>query len=153
MNSYGVPSETPGEIQTKDTNELGNCYFADGVTPVQRSDEVGNFAYCGDNNEVCSGTYSGAYVSRDYDPRWRGWYIATKALQIPNWSPPYPFFTAGQIGITFSLPIYGLDDLGRHVFEGVLAVDYTFTDISTFLRTNYKDSEIIVAIFEQSDPH
>lgn len=40
-----------------------------------------------------------------------------------------------------------------NVFAGVLAVDYTFTDISNFLQDNYKDSPTIVAIFEQDEPH
>lgn len=72
---------------------------------------------------------------------------------MPNWSAPYPFFTAGQIGITFSLPIYNKNDSGQTVFGGVLAVDFTFTDISNFLIESYKDTETTVAIFERDEPH
>jgi len=150
INSEGIPSQAPGEIAKKGTDELGSCYFSDGVTLVDRKIE-GDYAVCGGG--VCNNTFEGAYISRDYDPRWREWYITTKALQKPNWSPPYPFFSSQEIGITFSLPIYNMLDDGRDVFDGVLAVDYTFTDLSNFLRTNYQNSSTVVAIFEQEAPH
>ena len=57
------------------------------------------------------------------------------------------------MGITFSLPIYTQLDDGRSTFAGVLAVDYTFRDVTSFLRENYKDSSTIVSIFEVDEPN
>jgi len=134
----GVPSQMLEEVVQRDTMELGNCYYKDGSTLVHR-DRVGDFAYCGGNGKVCNDTFVGAYISRDYDPRWRGWYIATKELQKPNWSPPYPFFRDLEMGITFSVPIYSMQD-DKNVFAGVLAIDATLEDLKSFLQTNYKVS-------------
>lgn len=57
------------------------------------------------------------------------------------------------MGITFSSPIYTQLDDGRSTFAGVLAVDYTFRDVTSFLRENYKDSSTIVSIFEVDEPN
>lgn len=149
IDHFGIPTQTMGEVIIKGQKEWANCYYNDGVTLVERSLE-GDFAYCGGN--VCNDTFVGAYISRDYDPRWRSWYIETKAIQRPNWSPPYPFFSTLEMGITFSLPIYSMQN-DRNVFAGVLAIDYTFTDITNFLQDNYKDTPTVVAIFEMAEPH
>ena len=111
----GVIVPTSGNSTT-----LGNCYYADGVTLVQRH-LAGAYAFCG--GQVCNTTFVGGYESDNYDPRYRPWYIATKEKQVPNWSPPYPFFELG-IGVTYSHPIYETLQDGRRVFAGVLAIDY-----------------------------
>lgn len=69
INSFGVPDETPGEIVKQDSDEKGNCYFDDGKTLVEMGNITGDFAYCGDDGEVCDGALTGMYISRDYDPR------------------------------------------------------------------------------------
>jgi hypothetical protein len=148
----GVASQTPGEIAKKDTDVLGSCYYKDGTTMVNRS-LSGDFAYCGGDGAVCSDTFVGAYQDRDYDPRWRGWYEGTRALQTRNWSPPYPFFSTLAMGITYCEPIYSLNDEGRNVFEGIVAVDYTFDNITEFLVENYQDLSVEVAVFEEAPPH
>eukprot|EP00581_Thalassiosira_minuscula_P018090 CAMPEP_0183711762 /NCGR_PEP_ID=MMETSP0737-20130205/7171_1 /TAXON_ID=385413 /ORGANISM="Thalassiosira miniscula, Strain CCMP1093" /LENGTH=624 /DNA_ID=CAMNT_0025940329 /DNA_START=152 /DNA_END=2023 /DNA_ORIENTATION=- len=147
----GVPSQTRGEVVKKDKKEWGDCYFKDETTLVQR-DREGDFAYCGGDGKVCNVTFFGAYSSKDYDPRWRGWYIETKKIQRPNWSPPYPFFSSLAIGLTFSAPIYSMQG-DRNVFAGVLALDATLNDLTRFLQTNYMETPTVVAIFEQKEPH
>ncbi|KAL9182196.1 hypothetical protein ACHAXT_012848 [Thalassiosira profunda] len=151
IDSSGLPTQMEGEVVKKDQEELGNCYFSDGTTLVERATEE-DFALCGGNGAVCNNTFDGAYISRDYDPRWRGWYIETKRVQEPNWSPPYPFFTSLEMGITYSRPIYSMQN-GRNVFAGVLAVDYTFEDISRFLQDSYLGTEVTVAIIEKEEPY
>jgi hypothetical protein len=111
----------PVDASTSDEG-LGNCYYGDGKTLVNR-DLSGDYAYCGSNGESCDSTFAGGYESRDYDPRYRPWYIATKELQKPNWSPPYPFFELG-IGVTYSYPFYNTENDGKQVFAGVLGIDY-----------------------------
>ncbi len=91
INSLGLPTQTTGEV-VKKNSESGSCFFEDGVTPVERT-LAGAYAYCGGDGKICNGTFVGAYNSRDYDPRWRSWYILTKVIQKPNWSPPYVFFS------------------------------------------------------------
>lgn len=100
INSFGIPTQTPGDVAKKDTQELGNCFFEDGVTPVERN-LAGDYAYCGGDGKVCSDTFAGAFISRDYDPRWRGWYIETKGIQKPNWSQPYVFFSTCVVQLCF----------------------------------------------------
>ena len=152
IDETGVASQVPGEIAKKDTDVLGSCYYKDATTLVNRS-LSGDYAMCGGDGAVCADVFKGAYQDRDYDPRFRGWHESTRAMQKSNWSPPYPFFTTLAMGITFSQPIYSLDDEGRNVFEGVVAVDYTFDNITEFLVDNYRDSTVEVAIFEAEAPH
>jgi len=151
MGTNGVVSQTPGRIVKKGTDKLGNCYYRDGVTMVERN-ETGPYAQCGENGEICSDTFAGAYLHRDYDPRWRTWYEKTKEIQRNNWSPPYPFFTNLEMGITYSEPIYSTIE-GKNVFAGVVAVDYTFENITEFLIKNYLNSSTAVAIFEDDEPN
>lgn len=155
----GVFTEEPGKAMkegfleevTSPLIELGDCEFGDEKTKVERY-EVGPFVYCGGG--ICDYTFDGGYRSRDYDPRYRSWYSRTKELQVPNWSPPYAFFSNLDLGITYSHPIYMDDEEhGRHIFEGVLAVDYTFEDITKFLVEGYKDSKTMIVVFEESEPN
>mmetsp|Transcript_20067 Transcript_20067/g.43780 ORF Transcript_20067/g.43780 Transcript_20067/m.43780 type:complete len:771 (-) Transcript_20067:110-2422(-) len=160
IDATGVVSQTPGQIMKKGTDEPGSCYYADGTTPVQRT-LSGPYAYCGDKGEVCNDTFVGAMVSRDYDPRWRSWYNDTRTIQRPNWSPPYLFFATLSMGITYSEPIYSTQEgdeespsgVGRTVFDGVVAVDYAFDNITNFLVENYLNSSTTVAVAEEAEPH
>ena len=105
------------------TEYLGDCYFGDGVTLVHR-DLAGAYAYC--DGAICNTTFVGGWDSFHYDPRFRPWYIGTKAVQIPNWSDPYAFSILSEgLGITYCNPIYETQEDGKQVFTGVLAVDYT----------------------------
>lgn len=131
---------------------LGDCTHEDGLTRVART-ETAAYAYCGGHGQVCDNTFHGGFRSRDYDPRYRSWYKQTRRTQLPNWSPPYPFFSNLDLGITYSQPIYSNDkNSGQRIFEGVLAVDYTFEDISQFLVDSYKDSPTVVVLFEAQEP-
>lgn len=151
-NSAGVPTQTQGDVGIEEDKGGGNCYYEDGVTFVDRQ-LGGDFAYCGGDGKVCNNTFVGALFSSNYDPRWREWYIDTKRKQKPNYSPPYPFFDKLELGITYSVPIYIMQDDGLNVFAGVLAVDYTFNDIANFLQNSFQNSEFVVVIFEQTEPN
>jgi hypothetical protein len=102
---------------------VGNCYWGDGVTLVNRT-LAGDYAYC--DGAVCDNTFSGSWYSEEFDPRYRIWYTQTKEMQVPNWSPPY-VFTTREIGISHSHPIYTTMEDGRQRFHGVLAIDYRCT--------------------------
>ena len=130
-------------------HKLGDCFYADGGL-VNRS-LSGEYAYCGGNGEICDTTFVGGYESNEYDPRYRPWYIDTKAGQKAVWLDPYPFFDLG-LGITNAHPIYDIID-GKNVFAGVLAVDYRFEDISQFLIDSYGGSNTMVVIYEDKNPN
>lgn len=155
--AQGVFSQQPGAIIQQDGG-LGNCLYEDMETLVDRS-LAGDYLYC--QGEVCDDVFVGGYRSRDYDPRVRPWYQATKETQRPNWSPPYPFFTNLDLGITFSAPIYIEDEDRRTIFRGAFAVDYTFEDINRFLVDSYGEGattqenyeETYVVIFEAAEPN
>jgi 7 transmembrane sweet-taste receptor of 3 GCPR len=132
---------------------LGDCEFENGETKVERW-EQGSYVYCGGQGQSCDNVFDGGFRSRDYDPRFRDWYIQTKSIQLPNWSPPYPFFSNLDLGITYGHPIYTTDnDTGRNIFEGVLAIDYTFADIGRFLVEGYSNSPTHVVVYEQAEPN
>jgi hypothetical protein len=58
------------------------------------------------------------------------------------------------MGMTYVKPIYKMNEEGRNVFEGVLALDYKFLDIAEFLSTSYQESDIvIVAVVEEASPN
>ena len=56
------------------------------------------------------------------------------------------------MGITYSMPVYLQED-GRNVFEGVMAVDYTLSNVEKFLQDNFQGSENVLAIWERAEPH
>jgi sigma-B regulation protein RsbU (phosphoserine phosphatase) len=66
----------------------------------------------------------------DYDPRTRPWYKAAVQAGKPTWSPIYLFTAAPDLGITPVVPIY--NETGG--LRGVLAIDFTLSQISDFLR-------------------
>jgi len=133
----GAFSQEPGTVVQEDGTTLGNCWYEDKETLVDRH-LSGDYVYCGGNGTVCDYVFEGGFRSRDYDPRFRTWYTTTKQLQKPNWSPPYPFFTNLDLGITYSAPFYMEDEENRRqIFRGVFAVDYTFEDLNRFLVRSY----------------
>jgi sigma-B regulation protein RsbU (phosphoserine phosphatase) len=67
----------------------------------------------------------------EYDPRTRPWYKAAVQAGKPTWSPIYLFTAAPDLGITPVVPIY--NDKGS--LRGVLAIDFTLSQISDFLRS------------------
>lgn len=68
--------------------------------------------------------------SAEYDPRTRPWYTAAVKARKPTWSPIYLFAASPDLGITPVVPIY--NDTGT--LRGVLAIDFTLAQISTFLQ-------------------
>mmetsp|Transcript_2625 Transcript_2625/g.6205 ORF Transcript_2625/g.6205 Transcript_2625/m.6205 type:complete len:870 (+) Transcript_2625:197-2806(+) len=147
----GLPTQTPGENAELGADGLGNCYHDDGITPVNRQ-VSGGYAYCGGEGIICNNTFLGGFTNGNFDPRYRPWYIATKQKQVPNWSEPYEFYTH-NIGITFSRPIYSIDEEGKTIFTGVLASDYSLDGIASFLTNNYDGSDTIVTIVEEAEPN
>ena len=84
---------------------------------------------------------------------WRGWYIDVRERQRRWFSETYLFFSPVNVGITYGMPIYITDDQERKVFAGVLAVDMVLEDISDFLVSAFGQTEYIVGIFEDREPH
>jgi two-component system sensor histidine kinase ChiS len=71
--------------------------------------------------------------SQFYDPRGRPWYQAVVKNRHASWSPIYQFASQDYsvLGITLAAPIHG--DRGK--LQGVLALDLTLEQISSYLRT------------------
>ena len=152
IDEKGQMSQNPGNVlKNSNTGELGSCYFGNGVTMVNQTIE-GDFAYCGGDGAVCNNTFLGMYRSRDYDPRYRSWYLLAKERQAEVWSDPYPFFSNLKMGITFNRPIYSIEG-GKNVFKGVLAVDYSLGQIADFLREQYAGTDISVLVVEAKGPN
>ena len=152
VSTRGLPEQESGRVLLNAiTQEPGNCYFRDGASEVNRTIE-GEYAFCGVADAVCDDAFWGVYRSRDYDPRYRGWYKLAKEVQTVVWSNPYPFFSSLAIGITLNRPIHSVEN-GRSVFKGVLAVDYSMDQITTFLAEQYAGSEINVLIAEAEEPY
>jgi len=164
LDDNGLPSQTEGEIYKFHDGVAGSCYYNDKMTLVDRS-EAGKFSYCNKNKETCSVTEDeslfascgtttvGAFQQFNYDPRYRPWYIQAKQIQKPYWTPPFIFWDPPDMGSTYVQPFYKQTDDGRKVFDGVLALDYKFLDIASFLSDNYEDSDTLVAIVEETSPN
>ncbi|MGF1459754.1 MAG: response regulator [Leptolyngbyaceae cyanobacterium] len=71
--------------------------------------------------------------SQYYDPRGRPWYQAVLDSRHASWSPIYEFASDDYpvLGITLAAPIHS--DRGK--LRGVLALDLTLEQISSYLRT------------------
>ena len=152
INAKGHFSQTKGEILKDSSGTLGNCSYGDGITAVDRVISR-DYEYCGGDGQVCNSTFLGGYRSKNYDPRWRGWYETTKAQQKYLWSEPYTFFSSSKMGITYSEPIYSTED-EKIIFKGVLAVDYSFDGITSFLQNAYeKTAAVSVVICEDAQPN
>lgn len=163
ITDQGKFTEERGSVLKAD-GTLGSCFYADKTTRVERQDVVGDFGYCkklkdrgaliNSTDAVCSDTFVGGFRSRDFDHRWRPWYIRTKELQRPNWFV-YTFFDVGDLGISYCLPFYKRDEAtGRNLFDGVFAADYTFHNISNFLRSSYPNEDgVHVVIYETAQPN
>lgn len=156
VNQWGQPDGTPGAIvQDFVTGELGDCHYLDGVTPLrQEPAPYVDFEYCGGDGQLCNHTYTGAYANSTYDPRFRPWYIKTRALQKPIWSEPFLFFDDVVYGITYSQPIYENNRSdGNLVFKGVIAFDYLLDEITRYLFDTYNGTDIHVVVIEEAAPH
>ena len=68
---HGLFTQEMGTVVVDSSGNLGNCYFEDGNTLVNRS-LAGDYAYC--NGDVCQDTFAGGYWSGDFDARYRLWY-------------------------------------------------------------------------------
>ena len=179
LNEFGVISEEPGTILQDSGGSMGNCYYTDGKTEVQRTgDFVGDYTYCQksahrgqlkqlnaqegrasscDNctaDDECDTVYTGAYQSLEYDPRYRGWYIDIKQKQKPAWSAPYTDFFTSMLMITYSAPFYTKLGAKRTLFSGVFAVDITFEDVTKFLTKNFPvEDDTFVVVYETAEPN
>jgi len=68
-----------------------------------------------------------------YDPRTRGWYTEAREGTEGRWVRPFLFFTRRQPGFMYVLPV-GASTEGTED-DGVLAVEYEISALSSFLST------------------
>jgi hypothetical protein len=130
-----------GDSRDPKTNTVDQCTYDDGTAVTRRL--AADFAYCGrrprENNdeddntadannssvyETCDDAFAGMFHAFPYDPRYREWYQLTKEYQRSNWSPPYIYVPNLKVGLTYTEPLYDIDDQGRQIFAGALAVDF-----------------------------
>ena len=81
FNERAEVTQTPGDAYAVDgSGMLGStCVYGDGVTPVNRT-LAGPYGYCGDNGEVCDGTFVGGfYVSLTLPMRTREMRVAKRS--------------------------------------------------------------------------
>jgi two-component system sensor histidine kinase ChiS len=78
------------------------------------------------------GNRGGEIATQDYDPRQRPWYKAVEKNRRASWSPIYEFASEDYslLGITLATPIYG----DRGLLQGVIALDLTLAQISSYLK-------------------
>lgn len=69
-------------------------------------------------------------IGIDYDPRERPWYRLAKTEGNISWSPDYLLYTEQTYGVTCSHPVYK-----NNVLMGVIGIDFTLKDISSFMKT------------------
>jgi len=79
-----------------------------------------------------AGNRQDAIAAQTYDPRTRPWYQSVVRNRRASWSPIYEFASNDYsvLGITLAAPIYG----DRGALQGVIALDLTLEQISSYLR-------------------
>lgn len=80
-----------------------------------------------------------------YDPRTRGFYKNTIALNEANISDPYLFASSGELGVTVSAPV---ETKGRKL--GVVSVDFTLKTLSQYLADNKVSPNGLTIIADES---
>lgn len=66
-----------------------------------------------------------------YDPRRRPWYEASAVQKRGNLIGPTVFASSGQVGLTFSAPVFVKGDLA-----GVIGMDMTLQSLANFMKAN-----------------
>jgi hypothetical protein len=178
INEYAEAEERIGYVLKEFTSQtLGNCYYQDGETLVQRSSSNAlnnNYAACqgtSDTHDNKCNIFQGGLWSSNYDPRYRPWYIDAKKTQTEVWTAPYAYADQNAIGITYSIPIYNLKDNynsihtnststvrnttleKQKIFNGVIAADYYLEGISQYLEEQFADTSMQILIVEQEEPY
>ncbi|MCT4509377.1 MAG: methyl-accepting chemotaxis protein [Tepidibacter sp.] len=70
--------------------------------------------------------YPSVDLPEGYDPRERGWYQSVKEKQSENISNPYQDAAAGGLVVTYSVPVYDLNNN----FTGVIGVDLPIKELN-----------------------
>jgi hypothetical protein len=185
INKYVQPEERVGYVLKNYTSHTnGNCYYEDKVTLVQRTESTdsstmlfSNYAACpqidssNNFNNMCNSIFRGGFSSFNYDPRYRPWYIATKKVQTEVWTAPYVYAGENAIGITYSIPMYNLENdyedmytnrtstifnkttAKTKIFNGVIAVDYYLESISQYLVEQFADTSMQILVIEPEEPN
>ncbi len=84
-------------------------------------------------------------IGDTYDPRTRPWYQGTLSGQ-DHWTDPYEFFTLGEPGVTYSIPI--LDD--NDAVVAVVGVDIRLTNLNSFLMARQPSENGGAAVLNES---
>lgn len=80
-----------------------------------------------------------------YDPRTRGFYKDTAALNAANVSNPYLFASSGELGVTVSAPVSGKGSM-----LGIVSADFTLRTLSQYLADNRVSANGITIIADES---
>ena len=120
---YGFRSNDPGHCSAT-TSKLAIDQVKYSLAERSPRDNCLQESYINSNGVA---TYS--FSNDNYDPRARPWYKSSAALGVKSWSPIYLFFS-GQIGITYTIPLYNPDKS----LAGVIGLDY---DLSVLEKALY----------------
>ena len=150
-----VASIQSGNLDVNDFNQLQSYFWnqaqiSDRVTTIYYGDQGGNFLYIKNEDppsfhvrdeltqfqrEIYQLDTAGNIVellrTDEYDPRERPWYQAAIAAGQPTWSDIYVFAASPVLGITPSIPIYGV----AGELQGVMGIDLTLEQLSEFLQS------------------
>eukprot|EP01065_Artemidia_motanka_P013490 TRINITY_DN1748_c5_g1_i1.p1 TRINITY_DN1748_c5_g1~~TRINITY_DN1748_c5_g1_i1.p1 ORF type:complete len:973 (+),score=306.82 TRINITY_DN1748_c5_g1_i1:114-3032(+) len=166
--SFAVPRDTSlWDVPPTASVEAGLCYapsndaaWQSGPGVVQQLGRYPNGTLSGRRYLGTIDTIASGGCSTAYDPRVRPWYARKPGLV---WSAAYEFFSEGtviEMGITATLAVANPFYSGRPYTTGVppslndspwtavLAVDYTFTSISSFAGTLIPTVNSVILIAE-----
>lgn len=155
-NRRGEPDQRIGYvIDDVADDKLGNCYYGDQRTLVNRS-LAGDYFACGGNGEVCDNAYHGAYFQFHYDHRYREFYVTMKDQPLPRWRGPATLVGGFNPFVAFEHPYFTTindSNTTRRIFEGMGNARYYLYEISQFLRAEYAETDYLVLIVSRDSPN
>ena len=83
-------------------------------------------------------------VEAPYDPRKRPWYEASVAKKKANLIGPTVYASSGQVGLTFSAPVYIKGEIA-----GVVGMDMTLNSLGNFLNANRISENSMAVIIDR----
>jgi len=115
-----------------DDRFVGAWRDAGGTLHINRSFPVGDKIHMVEHAIAADGTRTLVRGSDDhgYRPSERPYFTLASARRGLVWTEPYPFFSAGNLGITCAMPV--LDAEGRP--RGVFTVDFSLRQLGEFVE-------------------
>lgn len=138
------------QVGRTDGSYLGAGWGKDGVVVQKTALAATNWAFVTYTLDKNGAKQSVLHSKANYDATKRPWYMAAAQANHAIWSPVYPFFSSGELGITLSEPLYDPTS-GNHELLGVVGVDISLKELSDELdKTKFSKRSVLFILDNQN---